>query len=209
MELERSLAVALRAEEIQTSVPFMGEVARAYTALGREDDTSSMIEQYLALIDGSPYYDELSIAPLLYSCRWFVARGKEDSLEKCRGSVDRLERIYKQLPFPEAKAALEEGKGYLTMAEGQYVHAVENFRNALDIWESLGRPYDQARALRELGRALANAKDIESAKSCYAQAGELIDSLASQLTVNEMRKSFLASELVKNIHQERAAIEED
>ena len=207
IRLEKLINVALRAEEIQTSVPYLGEMARAYASLGREDETTRMIEQYLGLIDGNRYYDELSIAPLLFSCRWFAARKKEDSLVKCRASVDRLEKIVKQAPIPEAKASLEEGKGYLALAEGQHAHAVDYFRNALDVWESLGRPYDQARALRELGRALVNAKDIESAKSCYAQAGELIDSLASQLTVNEMRKSFLASELVTNLRQEKAALE--
>ena len=71
----------------------------------------------------------------------------------------------------------------------------------------MGRPYDHARALRELGRALASGKDVETAKVCYARAAGILDSLAALLIDNEIRSSFLASELVANIRQEQAALE--
>jgi tetratricopeptide (TPR) repeat protein len=205
--LEKLLDVALRSEEIQTSVPYLGEMARAYGALGRENETNRVIEQYLDLIDGSPYFDELSIAPILFSCRWFAERKTEDSLVKCRESVERLEKALKQAPIPETKASLAEGKGVLALAEGQHAHAVDYFQNAQVNWGSVGRPYDQARALRELGRAQTTVKDVEAAKNNYTRAGELIDSLASQLIDSEIRESFLASELVENIGREKTALE--
>jgi predicted ATPase/class 3 adenylate cyclase len=206
VELESLLAVAIRAEEIQTSVPYMGEVARAYAAVGRDTEATRVIDQYIALIDDISFFDDASISPLLFSCRWFATQEKIASLEKCEASVERLERLHAQLPFPEALASLEEGKGTLSMATGNHSDAVMHFRNAMEIWNSLGRLYDQARALREHGRASVAVDDTLLPKVSYEKAVEIIDSLASQLAEDEIRQAFLASDLAQNIHREIAAL---
>jgi tetratricopeptide (TPR) repeat protein len=144
--------------------------------------------------------------PLLFVIDWFTARREAKSLEHSHATLARLERAYHRLKTPPLEAALAEGKGNHALAERQVSEAIEHFNQSSEAWERLGRPYDHARVLRALGRSLTTAKDIKAARDCYEQAAELIDSLASLLTVDEMRKSFLASELVTNINQERAAL---
>lgn len=206
-DLESLLSVALRAEEIQTSVPYLGELARAYVALGRDSEATHMVEQYLALIDDNPYFHDGSIASLLFSCQWFAAQGDKVSLEKCRASVNRLERAFNQLPFPEANASFEEGRGYLALANGHHTQAAENFRNALEVWEALGRHYDQARTLGSLGNALKARNDLKEAVNALDESLQLIGILAEQLVDEEIKSSFLDSQLVTEIRQVRAAIE--
>jgi class 3 adenylate cyclase/tetratricopeptide (TPR) repeat protein/ribosomal protein L40E len=205
--LEKLLSVALSSKEIQTTVPYLGELARAHAGLGRDEDSDQTIDQYLSLIDGNPYFDKSSSMPLLFSCRWY-ARGKDKSaVEKCLGSVDRLRKMHTQFHFPETKAAFEEGSGYLSLAEEKPAQAVEQFRNALEIWRTLGRPYDQARVLGSLGHALVAVNDRSAAIEVYDQALQLLGNLADQLEDVEVRETFQNSQLVIDIRQGRAATE--
>ena len=205
-DLENLLAVAVSADELQTTVPYLGQLARAYADLGRDEETARTIQQLIDLIDGNPYFDHASTTSLLFSCQWFAAQSDVSSLEKCKGSVYRLESLYKQLEFPEPKAALEEGRGYLALAQDQPEQATEHFRKAVEVWESLGRPYDEARALGYLGRAQVALDQPETAKESLNEALNLIGNLADQLEDDEVRNSFLESQLVSEIRQARAAL---
>jgi class 3 adenylate cyclase/tetratricopeptide (TPR) repeat protein len=206
-ELEADLDLALSTNEIQTIVPYLGQLARSYAALGFEHKVDEVLHQILEWVDSIRFFEMGSTMPLLFAIEWFASRRASKSLEDSRACVARLERAYDRLKAPPMEAALAEGKGIHALAEGHVREAIEHLNQATSVWERLGRPYDQARALRGLGRALAAAKDVEAAKACYARAAELIDTLAALLTVDEMRKSFLASELVTNLRQEQAALE--
>lgn len=206
-ELEADLDLALSTNEIQTIVPYLGQLARSYSALGLGSKVDEMVDQILEWVDSIPFFNMGSTMPLLFAIDWFARRREAKSLEGGRACVERLERAYARLKTLPIEAALAEGKGIHALAGRRVSDAIEHLNQATAVWERLGRPYDQARALGRLGRALAAAKDVEAAKVCYAHAAELIDTLAALLTVDEMRNSFLASELVTNLRQEQAALE--
>jgi tetratricopeptide (TPR) repeat protein len=175
--------------------------------LGFEHKVDEVLNKILERVDSIRFFEMGSTMPLLFAIEWFAARREAKSLEHSHACVARLERAYHRLKTPPIEAALAEGKGIHALAGKRVSEAIEHLNQATAVWERLGRPYDQARALGGLGRALAAAKDVEAAKVCYARAAELIDTLAALLTVDEMRKSFLASELVTNLRQEQAALE--
>jgi tetratricopeptide (TPR) repeat protein len=206
-ELEADLDLALSTNEIQTIVPYLGQLARSYAALGFEHKVDEVLHQILEWVDSIRFFEMGSTMPLVFAIDWFATRRETVSLEGSRACVAHLERGYHRLKTPVIEAALAEGKGIHALAGSQVSEAIEHLTQATEVWERLGRPYDHARALRELGRALAAAKDVEAAKLSYARAAELIDTLAALLTVDEMRNSFLASELVANLRQEQAALE--
>jgi class 3 adenylate cyclase/tetratricopeptide (TPR) repeat protein/ribosomal protein L40E len=199
--LESQLNLALRANESQTTVPYLGELARAYATLGRTDAAQNMIEQYLTFIDCNPYFHDSSIDPLRFGCQWFAVSKDPSSLKKCREFITRLGSLRDQFPYGEATASLEEAKGYLTHAEGEHNQAIEHLREASEVWQSIGRPYDQARALGFLGHALVAADKMDEAAEAYGVALAIIGSLADQLEDPESKESFLNSQLVSEIRE--------
>jgi tetratricopeptide (TPR) repeat protein len=198
-ELESQLSLALRANEAQTTVPYLGELGRAYLALGRSEAAEKTIDKYIAFIDGTPHFHDSSIGPLRFSCQFYAFNEDLSNFKKCRESIARLASLREQFPYGEATASLEEAKGYLSYAEGEHDQSVEHFQEASEVWQSLGRPYDQARALGFLGHALTAVDKWEQATETYGMALEIIRNLADRLEDPELKRSFLNSQLVSEI----------
>ena len=159
----------------------------------------SMSSQYSTC--SLPYFHDSSIGPLRFSCQWYAASEDPSKLKKCRESITRLGSLRDQFPYGEATAALEEARGYLSRASGDHHHAVEHFQAACEGWGSLGRPYDQARALGYLGHALAASAQLDKATEAYNEGLAVIGSLADQLEDPELKESFLNSQLVREIQE--------
>jgi tetratricopeptide (TPR) repeat protein len=204
-DLERLLPLAISSGEIQTTVPYLGQLARAYALLGRDEDAARTIGQILDLIDATPFYHEDSAPALLLCGRWYAARGDPASIEACRASVDRLRKAYDQLQFPETQALFEEARGHLALAEGRVADAVDHFESAAEIWESLERPYDRARTLGDLGHAQLAAADPTAAAEAYDQALDLLGELEQQLD-DELGAAFHDAQMVREIRQARASL---
>ncbi len=204
-ELENTLPQAMKWGELQTTVPHLGQLARAYTVLGLEAKTAETIRQLLELIDNNPYLDWESTMPLLFACRWYATRS--ELLEAARACLPRLERADRQSRSPETGAALAEGRGAVALAEGHPLKAMKEFHQAVAQWATIGRPYDQARALGSLGQALMGTGDTASARTAFDQALAIFDSLAAQLDAAELKQSFLNSPLVREVREARARLE--
>ncbi len=202
-KLEKSLAIALRSEEIQTTVPYTGQLARAYASLGKSDDALKMIKRSLDLIDSNPFFNSASIPTLLFCCRWFAER---DDLENGRRCVTRLEALQEQYPYLEAAASIAEAKGYIASHGTDSSQTVSYFQAAYEAWKTLGRPYDQARVLGYLGDAFADNNEPTESQDSYKTAIEIIDSLAGQLEDPEMKQSFRKSQMVSEIRDAWEAI---
>jgi len=121
--------------------------------------------------------------------------------------VSRIDEAYQQLNLPKTKAALAEAQGCLALAKDLPDQASTHFHEAVKIWEEIERPYDQARALNGLGRALMLAPDLKGASEAYEQALGIVESLADQLEDQELRESFLSSQLVRQIMTSQSQLE--
>lgn len=100
---------------------------------------------------------------------------------------------------PATAACHLEGQGWLSLAEADVSRAAVSFEQAIVRWQDLDHPYDHARALSGLGRALAQAGDRDGAKSASEKAMGLADSLAAQLEDPGLKASFLDSVLLQEI----------
>jgi len=137
--------------------------------------------------------------PLLFACQQ-VAKMDQPGVENIKKHcLSHAELLAQRYDTGEAAGALAEAQGYLT-AEADSATASENFRLAADKWESIGRPYDQARALVGQGHALLTLGDTAKARTTWNQALQIFDSLADQLDP-ENRASFLDSSLVQDVRQ--------
>jgi DNA-binding CsgD family transcriptional regulator len=199
-ELEESLPDAVRADELQTTVPHWGQISRAYAALGQEAKMMETIDQLLKFVSDRSYQSTESIMPLLIACQLTAAQCSSTAMETAHACVYQLDRLAQQYHTEETEAALAEGRGCVLLAEKRLLEAAEQFRQAVSQWERIQRRYDQARALDYLGRALNIAGEPEDAGAAYQRASAIIAALAAQLDPDR-RISFLASPMVQEIHQ--------
>jgi len=199
--LEEKVALARRMSELQTTVPLLGELARTLTILGEEEEAAQIVDEYLRLTREKAYFLHWNISRLLFMCRWLAERSEMESL---RWSVRRLEEALAQFGSMEAEAAAHESQGILALAEKQPpTVAADHFRRAAGWWEKKGRPYDRARALHELARALLDAGEESEAQQALAQAWDLVETLAEQLQDPDLRTTFLSSALARGIQEAR------
>ena len=183
-ELEGSLPAAVSANEYQTTLPYWGQLARAYAAHAQADKTAEVIDQILAFISSRDYISIKSIMPLLFGCQWAASHAASSSanlLEIAHTCLSQLERHAQVFHTEEVRAALAEAGGYVQAGEKHPGEAAENFRQAADCWASIDRRYDRARALGSLGRALASLENRIKSRAAFLQALEIVDFLAEQL----------------------------
>jgi tetratricopeptide (TPR) repeat protein len=206
-ELERGLSKARSAAELQTTVPHLGQLARAYASLGLGSETAKLVQEIVAWIDGGAFAHQYSTVSLLFACQWLVGRPEEGALDDARACLRRLERADEQIHIPETGACLDEGRGSVALAERDHEGAVQHFRQAVARWAEMGRPYDQARALGGFGHALVGAGDPSAAREAFDQALGIYDSLAAQLADAELKRSFLNSGPVREVREARGALD--
>ncbi|HET9224293.1 MAG TPA: BTAD domain-containing putative transcriptional regulator [Roseiflexaceae bacterium] len=200
-ELERTLPTVRGMDELQTTMPHLGELVRAYAALELEAQAAEIAQQILALIDRHPSLDPDSTRPLLIVCRWGAAN---PAAQVARDALRHLERADQQFRSPETAAALAEARGAPALAGGAWPDAIEQFRHAAACWEAITRPYDQARALGDLGRALQAAGRPDAAQRVFDQALGIYEALARQLEDRELRRSFQAAPALRDLRAARA-----
>jgi tetratricopeptide (TPR) repeat protein len=205
-ELERGLPKARGAAELQTTVPHLGQLARTYAILGMDSEAARLLPEMVQWIDSIPFAEPFSTAHLLFACQWLAGRSDEGALEDARAFLRRLERAYEQLRIPGTDASLHEACGSTALAEDDYDQAVQGFRHAVARWEEMGRPYDQARALGELGHALLEVGDFTSARTAFEQGLGICDSLAGRLDDAELRHAFLNSRMVREMRDARVVL---
>lgn len=180
-------------------IALLGEMARAEATLGQAAAAASKTAEILEWIDQAGYlYPNVGMA-LLLICRLPVAFGLQAMLGAARSAQEQLERLDRQYSTPVTAAFDMEGRGWLNLAQADPAKAVVSFEQAAALWQNLGHPYDHARALSGLGRALIQSGDEEGAKSASKAAMGLIDSLAAQLEDRALKTSFLDSLLVQEI----------
>jgi tetratricopeptide (TPR) repeat protein len=198
--LEAELPQARGLAEAQTTVPHLGQLARALAGLGLETETTAIVEELLALFDHTPDTHRNNALALLFACQWLAAHPAAGDLAAARACLSRLERAA-QIGSPETTAAYDEGQGIIALAEDNPAQAVRLFQSAAGQWQALNRPYDQLRALRGLGQALRQTGDTGQAQAAFKQALGLIETLARQLEDTELKASFLNSLVVQEIRE--------
>ena len=85
--------------------------------------------------------------------------------------------------------------------QGNEDQALALFREATALWESITRPYDQARALKKLGQALFSAGNLKAAQEVFTRGFALIEELADQLDDVDTKTSFLQSPLAQSMQE--------
>jgi tetratricopeptide (TPR) repeat protein len=200
------LAQLAKLDQIQTLVPCLEQLARAYTGLGLENEAAQTIQRYLELIDRNPNLHWVCDISLLFACRWYAARSGSGALDVARACVQRLERAHTQMRSPRTAAALAEARATVAAASGAAAQAVTDYRRAIAGWEALGHQYDSVRAYGNASRALAVAGEIEEACAAIDRALRIAEMLAVQLVDEDRRESFRSSQLMQELRHSLAEL---
>jgi len=190
--------------EIMTTGTHLGQQVRALGMLGCEVEATEAARQFLVLIEQQRGFVDTPMSNLVV-CRWFASRAPDMRVELLT-SLAQLERAHAQFGGPVTAAALSEGCGLVALSEGDALRAEDYLQQAAAQWQALGRPYDQARTLIDLGRALLQAGTASEARAALEQALSLIESLAAQLEAAELKAAFLNSPLVQELRSARSAV---
>ncbi|MBC8075933.1 MAG: AAA family ATPase, partial [Chloroflexales bacterium] len=188
--------------EIYTTGSHLAQHVRALGMLGCEDEATAAARQFLVLFEQQPGFVDTYMSNLVV-CRWFATRAPDLRLE-LKSSLAQLEYAHTQYGSAVTAAALSEGRGLVALSERDALRAVDHFHHAAMRWQALGRPYDQMRALSDLGRAFLQAGDDVQARTIFDWALSLIGTLAAQLEDPEVRAAFLNSPLVQEVRAVRA-----
>jgi DNA-binding SARP family transcriptional activator len=192
-DLEANKERALKWTEMQTVMPHMGQLARAYAATGMRSEAEAALQLCRGLMERNAYLHPECLPVLLTACAWYLDQGQRlPRLDDARACLALLERADRQLDTPETRAALAETRGLLGLAEGAPEAAAEQLQAAVAGWAAIDRPLDQARALSRLGRAQAAAEP-------FRQAMTIIAALAEQIDEPGLKASFLDSGLARDI----------
>jgi DNA-binding NarL/FixJ family response regulator len=203
-ELQERLPTALKADDLQTTVPHLGQLIRVNALAGQAAEAADAVHSILARLARRPYPLAECILPLVFACHYLGAQAGTDGSEDGLACLAHLEQLDGELHTEESRAALAEARGYLVLADGQdavaSAVAAEHLRRAAAGWGAIERCYDQARALASLAHALKLAGDPAGARTACAQASAVAEGLAAQLD-DATRASFLTSPLVQEIRQ--------
>ena len=193
-------ALAGAGSALDPRVALLGELVRAEAALGRVAPAASAASEILEWTNQARYlYPNVAMA-LLTICYMPVAFGWPAMDGAARSAWAQLERLDRQYHTPVTTACRLEGLGWITLAEGDTVQAAAFFRQAQTRWQELGHPYDQARALGGLSRALTE-EDQDGFQTAIEQALGLVNSLAAQLENPALKDAFLASVFVREVQK--------
>ena len=203
--LLEQLPGVLGTHEIQTIAPHLGQLARAYAALGDIEGLQSSTQSLMTVVDENPYLERDSIPALLAACRAWIHFPDSHALARANNWLPRIERAHQQLRSPETEASLHEAVGLLAMASGDPERAREPLESAAAAWESMGRPFDAARTLTDLGLALQGSGQSAHALQVLDRALQTLADLGQRLPDEAMRDAFSASAAVQRARQGRGA----
>jgi hypothetical protein len=88
------------------------------------------------------------------------------------------------------------------IASGNLVEAQKHFAGALEELRRYPAPLEAWKTYAELGRLKLRLGDASSAHEAFAQAAEIINSIAANVSEQNLRETFLRSDAVKEVLQQ-------
>ncbi len=177
-EIRRRLGDLAGAEEAFTRAEDLSGQQSAGLALvrlaqGRIDEASGIVTRMLA----GHTWNQLVRAKLLPAMVQVSIAAAD--LSAAAGAVTELERIAREYGSSGLVAAALSSRGRLELAQGDSATACTTLREALQLWQQLEVPYEEATARLLLGHACRDCGDAEGASRSLANAAAIFDRLGA------------------------------
>jgi hypothetical protein len=188
--LETQLEDALRNDELQTTIPFLTQLARACALLGQPEAGRDAVEGMLQRMDAIPSFDGSCGPGLTEIVYWIEAAEGEAGAKPASACLERLQRLMAQIHPVDSAPMLDEVGAVVALMRRDPQAAAALFASAGAGWESLHRPYPSARSLAGQARALLAIGQGEQAHAALRQARAILEGLRAKLTDGGMKESF-------------------
>lgn len=136
-------------------------------AAGDHDAAAAQLERLPGLVEATGVR-EPGVCP--YHADELESLVRAGRLERAAARVEVVEREAERLGRPRLRVAAARGRGLLSEAEGRRDAAIESFERAVSASRSLPVPFEQARALLDLGGALRRARRQSEARQALTAA---------------------------------------
>ena len=188
--LEALLEDALRNDELQTTIPFLTQLARACALQGQPEAGRPSVEGMLARMDAIPFFDGSCGPALVEICYWLEQAEGASAAARGESCLERLRKYAQQVRPVDAGPMLAEAGAVVASMRQETEGALALFSEAAAGWSALRRPYPKARSLLGRGRALASLERGDEAKAAFRDAQQLLEDLRAKLPDAAMRESF-------------------
>jgi predicted ATPase/DNA-binding SARP family transcriptional activator len=189
--LEEYTSSARLAGEPQTTIPHLRELARSTQD---EEEKAALIHEILQWVDRAPSPRYEIIPALTMTCIWMA----EDSAGDIK-AAEPLEKAYRKVKNRLTAASLYQVKGFAAGLRGEWGEAISFYKNSIENWEKLERPYEQILVWSGMVQSYKQSGEITMAKNAKRKAISLVKKLAAELDDPQQRNAFLNSPLVKRI----------
>lgn len=199
-------AVAHSAHELQTTVPYLGQLARCARS---QAQMAGLVQEIFSLTDTTAYYPYEVIPALTMACGWLAKNSGGDPT-----TLVRLEKVHTQMQNRQSAASLYEVQAFSAGIRGEWEQAASFYRIAAENWEALQRPYDLLRTLGGQVKALSFAqlggavsKNRKILREVRTKTVSIIEQLADELEEPEVKQAFLVSPLVVEIQRGQQTVQ--
>jgi hypothetical protein len=189
-ELDALLPDALRNDELQTTIPFLTQLARASVLNGEPEAGRIAVDGMLQRMDAIPFFDGSCGPALLEIAYWYAAAEGQAGAAAALGCLERLQRLVKQVRPVDGEAMLDELQAVVSSLRGDTRAAAASFASAAAGWSALQRPYSMARAMASHGQALIVLGRLPEALPVFREAETILDGLNAKLNEPMIRESF-------------------
>lgn len=190
--------VARSAQEPQTTVPHLGQLARCVQP---QVQKVGLMQEIFTLTDTATYPAYEIMPSLRLACGWFAQTSRGDLT-----TLDRLEKVHFRLQNHQSAASLYEVRAIAAGIRGDWGQAVSHYKVSAENWEALKRSYDLLRTLAGMLKALSfihltstKTEDRSVLQDIRMKTGFIIKQLADELDEPEVKQAFLASPLVMEL----------
>ena len=158
--------------------------ARLLAATGDLPAAMSSIAQAIDGMDGLGAADQVLVLSAAVSLAV-----EADDLDKAKSWSRRLRLLASASPTAGAKAASEQARGELALANGDDTRAVEHLQHSVEHWNTAGAPYHAARARLALASGLARSGDRVDAEMHHEIAVATLERLGARLDLEQIREA--------------------
>jgi tetratricopeptide (TPR) repeat protein len=195
--LESHLELARQVNSRQLTPSHLGGLLLVYADLSLPEQTLVLIDELLGWFNQTTFLVVDELLFFMAACRWFSSHCAYGGLDRVGDCLGHLERGYRQLRSPLAEAYWLEGRAYAAICQGRPDTTVQDFQRAASLWEQIGQPYDQLRALSALQGVLHKIDDASGAQATSRLACYILHALADQIDDTHLKQSFLNSPLAR------------
>jgi len=168
-----------------------------HTHAGKHGDTASVFAEAREIFERDKWFR------WRYSIRLEAATAehwlKQGDLAKAKEFTARLFSTASEYKARKYIAVAHQLKAAIAVAEGDINGARGEFNEALAVLDAFPVPVVRWKVLADLGRLLKEAGDGEGSRKAFADAREILEQCASNVTDEQLRSNFLNSLAVKEV----------